>query len=250
MTSKTFSKHFRRSPRTQIPTTRHYTDLRHDGRLGEMPLKSYVGFFVNEMDQKANSFQNLADGFGTKGTLLQNSRGSIFNIGGRFREELEFVPTWTLAAGLGFEQSRLSVQATNYDAQAGRARWPRVPTRVCNYSNWAPEMSLTWKPAEAYRHWIRASTGYGIPQMSQLLRNPVTGLPGTNFDLKPQKNLNVEIGTESKLHKTLTVQLVGFMTFFKDEIITQTISGSKHGFRQCGLFQVPWALKPPTIGDR
>ena len=87
-------------------------------------------------------------------------------------------------------------------------------------------MSLTWKPAEAYRYWTRASTGYGIPQMSQLLRDPVTGLPGTNFNLKPQKNLNLEIGTESKLTKDLTVQLVGFLTFFKDEIITQTISGA------------------------
>ena len=205
------------------PNYKTYTDLRHDGRLGEMPLKSYVGFFANQMDQKANQFQNLADGFGTKGTLLQNSRGSIFNIGGRFREELEFMPTWTLAAGLGFEQSHVSVSATNYNnagALASRA------SAGLNYSNWAPEMSLTWKPTEGYRNWIRGSTGYGIPQMSQLLRDPTTGLPGTNFDLKPQKNLNVEIGTESKLHKTLTVQLVGFMTFFKDEIITQTISGT------------------------
>ncbi len=205
------------------PNYKTYSDLRHDGQLGEMPLKSYVGFFVNEMDQKANQFQNLADGFGTKGTLLQNSRGSIFNIGARFREELEFVPTWTLAAGLGFEQSRVSTQATNYNnagAVASRAN------ASLDYSNWAPEMSLTWKPAEAYRHWTRASTGYGIPQMSQLLRDPITGLPGTNFNLKPQKNLNIEIGTESKLHKTLTVQLVGFLTFFKDEIITQTVSGN------------------------
>ena len=60
-------------------------------------------------------------------------------------------------------------------------------------------MSLTWKPTEAYRHWVRASTGYGIPGFSHLLRDPVTGLPGTNFNLKPQKNLNFEIGTESKL---------------------------------------------------
>ena len=205
------------------PNYKTYADLRHDGRLGTMPLKSYVGFFANQMDQKANQFQNLADSFGTKGTLLQNSRGSIFNIGGRVREELEFVPAWILAAGLGFEQSHLSVSATNYNnagALASRA------SAGLDYTNWAPEMSLTWKPAEGYRNWVRGSTGYGIPQMSQLLRDPTTGLPGTNFDLKPQKNLNVEIGTESKLHKTLTVQLVGFMTFFKDEIITQTVSGS------------------------
>jgi iron complex outermembrane receptor protein len=205
------------------PNYKHYSDLRHDGRLGTMPLKSYVGFFANQMDQKANSFQNLADGFGTKGTLIQNSRGSIFNIGARFREELEFVPAWTLAAGLGFEQSRLSTQATNYNGTGGLASRANASRE---YSNWAPETSLTWKPAEGYRHWIRGSVGYGIPQMSQLLRDPVTGLPGTNFDLKPQKNLNVEIGTESKLHKTLTVQLVGFMTLFKDEIITQTIAGT------------------------
>lgn len=205
------------------PNYKTYTDLRHDGKLGDMPLKSYVGFFANQMDQKANSFQNLADGVGTKGTLLQNSRGSIFNIGARFREELEFVPKWVWAAGLGFEQSRISVQATNYantGALASRASVGR------DFSNWAPETSLTWKPAEGYRHWVRASTGYGIPTFANLLRDPVTGLPGTNFDLKPQKNLNTEIGTELKIRPDLTVQLVGFWTFYKDEIITQTITGT------------------------
>jgi iron complex outermembrane receptor protein len=213
------------------PNYKSYADLRHDGRLGVMPLKSYVGFFVNMMEQKGNTFQNLADGFGTKGTLLQNSRATIFNIGGRFREELEFYPNWILAVGLGFEQSRLSVHATNYvpndipngpdaGALANRASASRT------FSNWAPEGSLTWKPSADYRYWLRASTGYGIPQFANLLRDPITGLPGTNFSLKPQKNLNLEIGTEMRLHPTLLVQVAGFYTFFKDEIITQVISGN------------------------
>lgn len=206
------------------PNYKTYTDLRHDGRLGDLPLRSYLGFFANQMDQKANSFQNLADGLGTKGTLLQNSRGSILNIGGRIREELKFAPKWIWAAGLGFEQSRISVLATNYNPATG-AFASRVSAGR-TFSNWAPETSLTWKPADGYRHWVRASAGYGIPQFAQLLRDPVTGLPGANFDLKPQKNLNTEIGTESRLAKDLVVQLVGFWTFFKDEIITQTISGT------------------------
>lgn len=202
------------------PNYKHYTDLRHDGRLGDMPLKSYVGFFANRMEQEGQTFQNLADGQGTRGTLIANNRGYINNIGGRFREELEFVPKWTLAAGLGFEQSHINVNTINYTngAVATRANADR------NYTNWAPELALTWKPAEGYRHWIRSSTGYGIPQFGNLTRDPVTGLPGSNFDLKPQKNLNNEIGTESKLTKDLTIQLVGFWSFFKDEIITQTIS--------------------------
>ncbi len=36
------------------PNYKSYADLRHDGRLGTMPLKSYVGFFVNQMEQKGN----------------------------------------------------------------------------------------------------------------------------------------------------------------------------------------------------
>jgi iron complex outermembrane recepter protein len=203
------------------PNYKHYTDLRHDGRLGDMPLRSYVGFFANQMEQEGQTFQNLATGFGTRGSLIQNNRGTIRNIGGRIREELEFIPKWTLAAGIGFEQSMISVDAINYEGAS--------PLRVSanrTFYNWAPEASVSWKPSEGYRHWVRASTGYGIPQFNNLLRNPFTGLPGTNFDLKPQKNLNFEIGTESRLHKTLLVELVGFWTFFKDEIITQTISGA------------------------
>ncbi len=205
------------------PNYKSYADLRHDGRLGTMPLRSYVGFFVNQMEQKGNSFQNLADGFGTKGTLIQNSRGTIFNIGGRFREELEFFPNWTLAVGLGFEQSRLSVHATNYD-QNGAFAFRSSANRT--FSNWAPEGSITWKPSVDRRHWVRASAGYGIPTFTNLLRDPVTGLPGTNFNLKPQKNLNLEIGSEMRLHPTLLVQLVGFYTFYRDEIITQVITGN------------------------
>ncbi len=204
------------------PNFKHYADLRHDGRLFDMPLKSYVGFFLNNMEQEGQTFQNLADGKGTRGMLLQNNRGTIRNVGGRFREELEVVPKVILAAGLGFEQSMLSVQAINYGpAGAGP---PSAISADRTFTNWAPEMSLSWKPTEAYRHWVRASTGYGIPGFGNLLRDPITGLPGTNFNLKPQKNANFEIGTESKLHETLTVQLVGFWTFFKDELITQTVT--------------------------
>ncbi len=204
------------------PNYKHYADLHHDGRVLNMPLRSYVGFFVNQMEQEGNTFNNLQDFFGTRGTLAQNSRGTIRNIGGRFREELEFIPKWTLAAGLGFEQSQVSVQTINYNngAVGTRANADR------SFSNWAPEMSLTWKPAEGYRHWARASTGYGIPGFTNLLTNPFTGLAGTNFDLKPQKNLNLELGTESRLHKTFNVQLVGFVVFFKDEIISQVVSGT------------------------
>jgi iron complex outermembrane receptor protein len=208
------------------PNYKHYTDLRHNGRIGDMPLKSYVGFFVNNMEQEAQTFANQGDFQGTRGVLRQNSRGTIRNIGGRFREELEFAPKWTLAAGLGFEQSQLSVQTISYSAAgalSGRAGADRT------FYNWAPETSLTWKPAEGYKHWVRGSTGYAIPGFGNLTTG-LDGLAGTNFALKPQRNYNVEIGTESRLHRTFSTQLVGFWVFFKNEIISQVNSTTGGSF--------------------
>lgn len=208
------------------PNYKHYTDLRHDGRLFDMPLRSYVGFFVNNMEQEANSFRNLGDFQGTRGTLAQNSRGTIRNIGGRVREELEFAPKFILAGGLGFEQSMVSVQTIGYNA-AGTVQTRAGADRT--FYNWAPELSLTWKPAEGYRHWVRGSTGYAIPGFGNLTTG-LDGLAGTNFALKPQKNVNVEIGTDSQLHKTLSVQVVGFWVFFRDEIINQVNSTTGGSF--------------------
>jgi iron complex outermembrane receptor protein len=206
------------------PNYKHYTDLRHDGFLGDMPLKSYVGFFVNNMEQKGNTFVNLDDFSATRGTLAQNNRFTVRNMGGRFREELEFVPKWILAAGLGYEHSNLGGLVTNYNTTGAAAGQVSSLVNVGRtWDNWAPELSLSFKPNESSRNWVRASTGYGIPQVSNLTTG-LNGLAGTNLGLKPEKNLNVEIGTDSKVHETLSLQLVGFWIYFKDEIISQVNS--------------------------
>ena len=202
------------------PNYKHYTDLRHTGTLFNMPLRSYLGFFVNNMEQESNRFANLNDGQGTRGTLVQNNRGTNRNIGGRFREELQFAPHWILAGGLGFEQSQVSIQQINYSSGAVSSRANVNRT----FYNWAPEMSLTWRPSDGNRYWVRGSTGYAIPTFSNLTRDPTTGLPGSNLELKDQKNVNVEVGSVTRLHPTLTVELVGFWVFFRDEIITRNFS--------------------------
>ena len=107
------------------PNYKNYVDLRHNGRLSSMPLQSYVGFFINNMEQEGQTFTNLDDFHGTRGTLAQNNRGTVQNIGGRFREELEFVPKWILAAGFGFEQSMLAFKRLTI---MGPALSPAEPT--------------------------------------------------------------------------------------------------------------------------
>lgn len=202
------------------PNFKHYTDLRHDAMLLGGPLRSTIGYFFNYMEQKAQTFQNLNNFSATRGVLAQNSNGLIRNIGARFREEWTFVPKWTVAAGFGYENSTVYVNTVNYSSTGAVSSSAGVSR---TFDNYAPEVSLTFRPKQDARVWTRASTGYAIPGFGNLTTG-TNGLAGTNFNVKPQKNLNVEVGTASKLHERFSMQLVGFWIFFKDEIINQTVT--------------------------
>lgn len=203
------------------PNFKHYTNLVHDGTLLGGPLRSTIGYFFNYMEQESNIFRNLNDFKGTRGTLAQNSRGLIRNMGARIGEEWTFLPKWTAAARFNFEHSTVYVNTIRYSptgAVSSRAGVNR------DFNNYAPEFSLTYRPTQDSRYWARYSTGYAIPGFGNLTTDPTTGLAGTNFDLKPQRNMNFELGGEGKLHEKFSMQLVGFWIFFKNEIITQTVT--------------------------
>jgi iron complex outermembrane receptor protein len=200
------------------PNFKHYTDLRHEGRLLGAPLRSTLGFFVNYMEQEGQSFANLNDSHGTRGVLLQNTHGSIFNIGGRARAEWDFVPYWTAVAGLGVESSEVKADVINYTS-AGAVNNRVSPDQT--YRNYAPEVSVTHHTDGGSKQWVRLSTGYGIPGISNITTD-LSGNPGVNTNLKPQTNEGIEIGTDTQVNSILSLQLVGFWTIFHDEIISQS----------------------------
>ncbi|MCS6264881.1 MAG: TonB-dependent receptor [Nitrospira sp.] len=204
------------------PNFKHYSNLIHDGELMGMPLRSTVGFFFDYMEQEGGSYRNQNDGTATFGPLQQQTRLTQKNIGARFREELQFAPKWIAAVGFNYENSRISGLVTNYTTTATTSTFANRVAVDKTYDNFAPEVSLTFKPTQDTRIWTRASTGYAIPGLGNLTTG-LDGNPGFNPDLKPQKNLNVELGTNSWLSKQFNIELVGFWIFFKDEIINQSV---------------------------
>lgn len=204
------------------PNFKHYSNLIHNGRLFDMPLRSTVGFFFDYMEQEGANYRNQNDGHATFGPLQQQNRLTTKNIGARFREELEFMPKWTAAVGLNYENSRISGVVTNYATTATTSTFASRVNVDREFDNFAPEVSLTYRPSDVTRFWGRASTGYAIPGLGNLTTG-LDGNPGLNIDLKPQKNLNLEVGTNSWVTKQFNLELVGFWIFFKDEIITQSV---------------------------
>ncbi|NOS81676.1 MAG: TonB-dependent receptor [Nitrospira sp. CG24C] len=204
------------------PNFKHYSNLIHAGSLFNMPLKSTVGFFFDYMEQEGASYRNLNDGTATFGPLQQQNRLTTKNIGARFREELQFIPNWTAILGFNYENSRISGVVTNYTATATTSTLASRVNVDRTFDNFAPEVALSFRPNVDTRIWTRASTGYAIPGLGQLTTG-LDGAPGLNTGLKPQKNLNVELGTNSWLTKQFNLELVGFWIFFRNEIITQNV---------------------------
>lgn len=204
------------------PSFKHYTDLRHNGRLFDLPLRSYVGFFANYSEQEGVNNVNLNDGRASFGPVTQQNRFSVRNLGGRFREELELTPKWVLAVGLGYERSDISGFVNNFNATTTTSTLNSTVNVNRSYDNWAPDVSLTYRVNRETNVWTRGSVAYGIPQFTNLTTG-LDGNPGFNGSVKPQKNLNVEIGTNTQLTQTFWLEAVGFWTFFKDEIITQSV---------------------------
>jgi iron complex outermembrane receptor protein len=200
------------------PNFKHYTNLVHDGSLFSRPLRTTGGIFINYMEQEGQTFTNLNDGFGTRGVLRQNTHGEILNMGGLFRAEWDLFSSWTAAAGIGLENSKVYANVINYGASGVVAY--RVDPDLA-YKNSAPEISLTHHTDENSRQWLRAATGYGIPGISNLTTG-LDGLPGINTSLKPQTDQTLELGSVTQIGQSVSLQLVGFLTEFKNEIITQT----------------------------
>ncbi len=209
------------------PNWKTRADVRNVHNLFGMPLRSHVGVFFEYLETETTNFRNLADFRGSKQNAINNQRGAIRNLGFRFREELDLNPQWTVAAGLGYERTHLTIDRINYGFFSGAVTSQASADR--KFHNVAPEVSLEFHPNAHDRYWTRVSTGYGTPSFGNLTTSP-TGLPGANNELDDERSINLELGGQVRLHPRFNFQLVGFWNFFKDELISQTVAGGTGTF--------------------
>ncbi len=209
------------------PNWKTRADVKHYNTFLDKPLRSHVGIFFDYLETETTNFRNLADFFGTKQNAINNQRGSIRNLGFRLREEWDFHPQWTVAAGVGYERSHISVEQTNFGFISGSFASRANVNRT--FHNVAPEVALAFHPNQESEYWGRISGGYGIPTFGNLTTN-AQGLPGSNFALEDERNINLEVGGRLQIHPRFRFEVVGFWTFFKDELIDQTVVGTNQTF--------------------
>jgi iron complex outermembrane receptor protein len=207
------------------PNFHHYADVTHEGSWLGRPAKHYAGFFYNYMEQESNTYANLADFKGTRGRVEAESRGWHRNIGARLREEWAVASKLNAVLGVGVENSAVNA---NIQTRVSSETFRYVSVdRV--FFNAAPELALVYQHAPEMKFHARVGTAYGIPGIGQLTTTP-SGTAGNNIDLKPQRVVGFELGSEGKVGRHLALNIAGYYELFYNELVTQSPAAGLSNF--------------------
>ena len=200
------------------------TDLTKRTELFGLEATHTVGVFYNFLPVDGDTFAVIAGGNAKLGKRTQNLNGVTSNLGFRLREELKLDPRWTFATGITVEKTHVDGVNTAFNATTG-AFVSRVAADR-DFSNYAPEASLTYRPADSLQVRGRVSAGYGSPQISNLFAL-ADGNPGNNTDLRPQTNVGYDLGLVWAPNRAFKIDVTGFYEFFEDELVSQSPAPNK-----------------------
>lgn len=204
-----------------FPSYNYMSDITHRGRLYGLDTTTYFGAFYNTLSWSSDTRNVMPGGNATLGSLSANLTGTHTNFGARGREEIKFTDALTGVAGLGWEITQLKGINTAYSYPGPG---PTPTAAIINvdrqFQNLAPEAALLYKINSDWLLHARVSTGYGTPQVGDLVVL-ANGQFGNNTQLDSQRNLGYDVGFDWTPTKTLKVSVTGFYEFFQNELVLQ-----------------------------
>ncbi|HVS77963.1 MAG TPA: TonB-dependent receptor [Steroidobacteraceae bacterium] len=198
------------------------------GPLAGRPLSWVVGVSYDTQNELRRGYDNfIGSTLGVLGAQRRNENDIARNIDEYTQASWEFVPRWTLTAGIRHSEVRFLsedhyITPTNGDDSGG-----------VTYTASSPVAGLLF----AARPWLHLYASYGqgfqTPIAAELAYRP-TGGAGLNFGLRPARSVNSEIGAKFRMSRNLTAGLAAFNTLTRDEIVVATNAGGRSTYQNAG----------------
>ncbi|HEX8755081.1 MAG TPA: TonB-dependent receptor [Steroidobacteraceae bacterium] len=198
------------------------------GPLLGRPLSWVVGVSYDTQNELRRGYDNFVGStLGVQGALRRNENDIARNIDEYTQASWELVPHWTLTAGIRHSEVRFLsedhfITPTNGNDSGGTT-----------YTASSPVVGLLF----AARPWLHLYASYGqgfqTPIASELAYRP-NGAPGLNFDLRPARSDNSEIGAKLRIGRDLTGEIAAFDTLTRNEIVVATNVGGRSTYQNAG----------------
>jgi iron complex outermembrane receptor protein len=208
------------SSRGDFPGFNFLTDLTRRGDVFGLPATGYVALAYNTLDTNQLTYNRAPYAGPRLGALTADQEATQANLGGRARAEVQLSDQWIAVAGISAENTTINGRNTTYSYTA-----TSTTTTLANvdrsFLNVAPELSLLYRPSEAWQFRGRVATGYSTPTAGNLFITPA-GVPGSNTQLQTQENLGFDLGADWTPTENVHLSVTGFYEFFRNELISQS----------------------------
>ncbi|QII84394.1 TonB-dependent receptor [Bordetella hinzii] len=198
-------------------------------RLAGRPFTLVGGVAYDSLRERRKGYQNFVDGgavLGVKGALRRDETNEVYNIDPYVQASWEFLPRWTLDAGLRYStvdfDSRDHYIVPGNGDDSGSARYRRA----------LPVAALRYAIDEDSNVYVSYGKGFETPTMNELSYRP-DARPGLNFGLQPSVSSNLEAGIKHRLAGGLATAAV-FHTSTDNEIVSAGSIDGRSSYRNGG----------------
>jgi iron complex outermembrane receptor protein len=198
------------------------------GPLAGRPLSWVAGMSYDTQNELRRGYDNFIGGtLGVLGALRRNENDIARNIDEYTQASWEFVPRWTLTAGIRHSEVRFLSQDHFITPANGS------DSGGITYTATSPVAGLLF----AARPWLHLYASYGqgfqTPIAAELAYRP-DGAAGLNFGLRPARSVNSEIGAKLLVSRTLRAGIAAFDTLTRNEIVVATNAGGRSTYQNAG----------------
>jgi len=214
--------------------------------LGGRPFSWVVGASYDRQNELRRGYDNyVGTTLGVQGDLRRNENDISYDMDEYMQASWEFAPRWSLMVGVRHSDVHFSVEdhfITPANADDSGA---------VTYSAGTPVAGVVFKAAPWLNLYASYGRGFQTPLGSELAYRP-DGESGPNFDLRPARSVNSELGAKLQLHPALSAEATVFQTSTQNEIVVDTNLGGRSTYqnsgrtrRRGGEASLDWRLAEP-----
>ncbi|MGH8674690.1 MAG: TonB-dependent receptor family protein [Burkholderiales bacterium] len=212
--------------------------LRWAGKTGlaGRPFTYSAGAELDGMHERRRGYVNLN---GVQGALRRDEDDEVSSVGAYVQGEWRFTDRWSVNAGV--RTSSVKVTFDDHFIVAGNGN----DSGEAKFSATTPVIGVLYRAMPGLNLYASYGRGFETPTLAELAYRPV-GL-GPNFDLKPARSKQFEIGAKATPFGWSRVNFALFTIETKDEIVVNSAIGGRTTFKNASRtertgFEVSWDL--------
>jgi iron complex outermembrane recepter protein len=200
------------------------------------PFTYSAGAEVDAMKERRRGYQNIA---GVQGALRRDEDDDVSSSGLYVQGDWRFAERWSVNGGV--RTSRVEVTFDDHFIVPGNGN----DGGEVKFSATTPVIGVLYRAMPGLNLYASYGRGFETPTLAELAYRPV-GL-GPNFDLKPARSKQLEIGAKATPFGWTRVNFALFTIETQDEIVVNSAVGGRTTFKNASRterngFELSWDL--------